>query len=301
MDAENPLTANVGENSDAAPTAGDDPPDVALWHHAPQRDQDQEPLPRTGGGMSEETGSVASPAFVYPLFSFDGQCAADSGGPGMTASLFLSLILLVFAFFIVMVSLSNIDGQRSAGVIGSIAATFAPDVGAQVSSAAQGAQRGDVVDGEDLEQSLKGLFATELALAEFAAVAPGQVLQFAIAGDVLFHRGEARLRAVRSRLLDRLVATATIRPPGQRVDVHALISSGAAARGMLPTIPSDLAVRRAGALGEALVRRGLPRSQLAVGVWPETDDRVVFVFSIVAVDGEAVPDRAAVEMRPESR
>ncbi len=251
--------------------------------------------------MSEETGSVASPAFVYPLFSFDGQCAADSGGPGMTASLFLSLILLVFAFFIVMVSLSNIDGQRSAGVIGSIAATFAPDVGAQVSSAAQGAQRGDVVDGEDLEQSLKGLFATELALAEFAAVAPGQVLQFAIAGDVLFHRGEARLRAVRSRLLDRLVATATIRPPGQRVDVHALISSGAAARRMLPTIPSDLAVRRAGALGEAMVRRGLPRSQLAVGVWPETDDRVVFVFSIVAVDVEAVPDRAAVEMRPESR
>lgn len=210
---------------------------------------------------------------------------ADTGGPNATASLFLSLLLLVLAFFIVMVSISTLDAKRSADVIGSVAKAFAPDV--LRAPVAEGAQRGDVVDGEDLEQSLKGLFATELAVAEFRSVVPGRVLEVAMAAAVLFHPEHSRLRLSRARLLDRLVATVTLRPEGQLVDVQTLISTrirtphGSA----LPTSPSALAVRRAGALGEALTGRGLPRSRLALGLQPGEDDRIVLTFTIITARG----------------
>jgi flagellar motor protein MotB len=219
--------------------------------------------------------------------SFSALPTADAGGPDIMASLFLSLILLVLAFFIVMVSISRVDAGRSTGVIESVAGAFASD---GPRSAAQGAQRGNVVDGEDLEQSLKRLFATELAVAEFRSVVPGRTLEIEMASEVLFHREKARIRLARSRLLDRLVATVTMRPLGQRVDVQGLVRTDAPKGSALPTSPSTLSIRRAAAVGEALVRRGLPRSHLAVGFSAGRNDRIVLVFSIAPTEAEKAPD-----------
>jgi outer membrane protein OmpA-like peptidoglycan-associated protein len=224
-------------------------------------------------------------AGLHPSSWFRAASDADAGGPNVTGSLFLSLILLVLAFFIVMVSISSFDAKRSADVIGSVAGAFASDFPRTPDLVSKGAQRGDVVDGEDLEQSLKRLFATELAVAEFRSVIPGRLLEIEMAGDVLFHREQARLRLTRSRLLDRLVATVTMRPLGQRVDVQGLVSTGTPDANDLPTSPSALAVRRAGAIGEGLTGRGLPRSRLAVGFWPGDHDRIVLVFSLSSAEG----------------
>ena len=229
--------------------------------------------------------------------------AAEAGGPGVTASLFLSLILLVLAFFIVMVSISTPDADRSARVIDSVAGAFAYDPpgtpGSMPAPAFEGAQRGDVIDGEDFEQSLKGLFATELAFAEFKPVVPGRVLAVSLSGEELFYPRQARLRAAASRLLDRLVATVTLRPPGHRVEVASLIGSRTSMGGDLPVTPSALAVRRAGALGEALVRGGLPRRQLTVGLSPGEDNRIVLVFSLAAAEGGSVVAPAFAATMPE--
>lgn len=221
---------------------------------------------------------------------------ADAGGANATASLFLSLLLLVLAFFIVMVSISTLDAKRSADVIGSVAKAFAPDV--PRAPVAEGAQRGDVVDGEDLEQSLKGLFATELAVAEFRSVVPGRVLEIAMAADVLFHPEQSRLRLSRAPLLDRLVATVTLRPEGHMVDVQALVGTRTPHGSALPTSPSALAVRRAGAIGEALTGRGLPRSRLALGLQPGEDDRIVLIFTIIPARGGSGLDPAAFSATP---
>jgi outer membrane protein OmpA-like peptidoglycan-associated protein len=226
-----------------------------------------------------------NPSGGYAL-SFPALPTADAGGPDIMASLFLSLILLVLAFFIVMVSISRVDAGRSTGVIESVAGAFAQE---GPGSVPQGAQRGNVVDGEDLEQSLKRLFATELAVAEFRSVVPGRTLEIEMASEVLFHREKARIRPARFRLLDRLVATVTMRPLGQRVDVQGWVSTGTPKGSALPTSPSALSIRRAGAMGEALVRRGLPRSHLAVGFSAGQNDRIVLVFSIAPTEGETAP------------
>lgn len=110
-----------------------------------------------------------------------------------------------------------------------------------------------------------------------------------MASEVLFHGETARIRLTRSRLLDRLVAAVTMRPPGQRVDVQGLVSTGTPEGRALPTSPSALSIRRAGAMGEALVRRGLPRSHLAVGFSAGQYDRIVLVFSIAPMEGETAP------------
>ncbi len=258
VDAEGGLTATVDENDAAA------------------RAEQFRRASRWGGHRPSESELRSFSPF---------QAAADAGGPNATTSLFLSLLLLVLAFFIVMVSISSLDAKRSADVIGSVAGVFAPDEPRTPGLVSEGAQRGDVVDGEDLEQSLKRLFATELAVAEFRSVVPGRVLEIEMAGDVFFHPEQARLRLTRARLLDRLIATVTLRPLGQHVDVQGLISTRTPHGSDLPTSPSSLAVRRAGAMGEALIRRGLPRSRLAVGFWSGERDRIVLVFSIVTAEG----------------
>lgn len=264
VDTESGLTAKASESGAAARPAEPDPADILHLYRNPHADDDS-------GGY----------AFPFPALP-----TADAGGPDTTASLFLSLILLVLAFFIVMVSISRVDAERSTGVIESFAGTFASGV---PRAASQGAQRGNVVDGEDLEQSLKRLFATELAIAEFRSVVPGRILEIEMAGEVLFHRDEARIRLARSRLLDRLVATVTMRPLGQRVDVQGLVSTGTPKGSDMPTSPSALSVKRAGAVGEALIRRGLPRSRLAVGFSAGQNDRIVLVFSIGSAEGGKAP------------
>jgi flagellar motor protein MotB len=282
-------------------------------HAAPQSDTDAN-VDAEGGltARASESGPAARPEELRPAdilrlyrnphannvsgghaLSFPALPTADAGGPDIMASLFLSLILLVLAFFIVMVSISRVDAERSTGVIESVADTFASHV---PRVASRGSQRGNVVDGEDLEQSLKRLFATELAVAEFRTVAPGRILEIEMASEVLFHREEARIRLARSRLLDRLVATVTMRPPGQRVDVQGLVSTGTPKGSELPTSPSALSIRRAGTLGEALVRRGLPRSHLAVGFSPGQNDRIVLVFSIGPTEAEKAPDPPTVSV-----
>ena len=264
MDTESGLTAKASESGAAARPVEPGSADILRLYGNPHADD-------ASGGYA---------------FSFPALPTADAGGPDITASLFLSLILLVLAFFIVMVSISRVDAERSTGVIESIAGAFASE---RSGSAPEGAQRGNVVDGEDLEQSLKRLFATELAVAEFRAVVPGRILEIEMAGEVLFHRDEARIRLARSRLLDRLVATVTMRPPGQRVDVQGLVSTGTPEGSALPTSPSALSVRRAGAVGEALIRRGLPRSRLAVGFSSDRSDGIVLVFSIGSAEGGKTP------------
>lgn len=211
--------------------------------------------------------------------------AAEVRDTSAAAPLFLSLILLVLAFFIVMVSISRPDAERSARVINSIAGVFAHESRSGAGAVPEGAQRGDVVDGEDFEQSLKRLFATELSIAEFKSVVPGRLLEVTLAGDDLFYRQEARLRPTATRLLDRLVAATTLRPKGPRVTVRSLISSPTSLDGNLLVAPPALALQRAAALGERLVRRGLPRAQLAVGIWPDQHDRIVLVFSLAVAEG----------------
>lgn len=228
-------------------------------------------------------------AGLDPFFRMRVVTAAEGGDATVTAPLFLSLILLVLAFFIVLVSISQLDAERSARVIDSVAEVFAHDPQGPPDSdrapSSEGAQRGDVVDGEDFEQSLKRLFATELALAEFASVVPGRVLEVTLKGDDLFYRQQARLRAAGSRMLDRLVTTVTLQPVSQRVEVAGLIGAQTSLEGDLPVTPSALAVRRAGALGAALVRSGLPRSQLSIGIRPDEEDSIVLVFSLVTAEG----------------
>jgi hypothetical protein len=278
VDAEGGLTASVSEG-DAA-VRGEE------FREAGRLETDRLGMDRLGESA------------LHALSPFRVRAVAEAGGPNITASLFLSLILLVLAFFIVMVSISSFDAERSATVIGSVAGAFSPDVAKSADPVSLGAQRGDVVDGEDFEQSLKRLFATELAIAEFRSVVPGRVLEIEMASEVLFHREQARLRLTRSRLLDRLVATVTMRPVGQRVDVQSLMCTRPSADGDLPTSPSALAVRRAGALGEALIGRGLPRSRLAVGAWPADRDCVVLVFTLAAAQDSSGSDPAALGAAP---
>lgn len=203
-------------------------------------------------------------------------CATEEDPQSRTSTLYLSLMLLVLAFFIVLFSISAVDASKSVDVVGSVAATFVADARpVKAPHAPGGAGPVDRPRG-DLERSLKTLFATELAVAEFRTTTPGQI-EIEMPADVLFHRGEARLRSARSDLLDGIVSAVTRGPARRTVEVTALIGT---AEAPLPISPSALALGQVAALGDGLVRRGLPPGRLALGLFPGNPERVLLAFTI---------------------
>lgn len=220
--------------------------------------------------------------------------AADSEGHVQTASLYLSLMLMVLAFFIALVSMSSLDAEKSAEVVGSVAATFIAEPAPRPDASVHPGNDDIASRGGDLGLVLRSLLAEDLALVEVATIASGRRYELRIVADVLFPPGDAEVRDARSSLLDKIVAAVTLGPPDRIVDVGVEVGTGSG-RGALPAAASDLVLARAAALGDALVRRGLPRERLALALHPEWGDsvRLAFVLQDAAGDGRDVPSGAA--------
>lgn len=224
-----------------------------------------------GGRLTEDRVAHAIPA-IPPAAS-----GSTAIGQGWSA-LFLSLMLMILAFFVVLVSISQIDAVRSVGVMGSVAETFAASDSWGAARKPSGAARGDVVDGSDLEQSLRALFATELEMAPTSADLAGRVAALTFDAEALFIAGHATVREAAEPLLDRIAAATTDRPEGLGVQLDIVVGVMAA----FPVLGVDtdsLAVRRGSALAEALALRGLPRAWMAVGLRPGRTDQIVLAFA----------------------
>ncbi|TVR83002.1 MAG: hypothetical protein EA405_05470 [Rhodospirillales bacterium] len=225
----------------------------------------------TGGLLIPETPDDLPPG-TAPLAG-----PAPAAGAGW-AALFLSLMLLILAFFVVLVSISQIDAVRSVGVMGSVAEAFAAAKTDGDTSPPAGAARGDVVDGADLEQSLQALFATELAIAPTDADVAGRMATLTLAAEALFRPGRAEVRDRAGPLLDRIAAAMADRPAGLGVRLDIVVGTAVALAAATPD-PGSLAIRRATALAEDLVRRGVHRHWVTVGLQPGAGDRVVLGFA----------------------
>jgi hypothetical protein len=195
-----------------------------------------------------------------------------------TLLLYLSLFLLVFAFFIVLVSDSSLDGTRSAAVTGSLARTFAP-----AAVDVHGPDRGNREDGDrigrpDVEDRLSALFASRLPAATVTAIGGGQRLVVSMPQDSLFRRGTAAIRPAQVRLIDQVIAAVSDGKPGARCRLEIRIAAAADGSDRYVLGSDNGAMDRAAALARLALRRGFPSEALAVGVESDQRTRVVFVF-----------------------
>ncbi len=182
-----------------------------------------------------------------------------------TTALFLSLYLIILAFFILLNAYSHRQETRTAAVLGSLGTTFSE---AFVSATGPlEAARGPDAFGAlgELEDEVRELFESVIPLVKVTPYLRYSQLLVEVPVDGMYAPGEASVRAEAAGLLDRLAEILRREMPGQRFELEAVVSlPGSGARKAGPG--RDLAARRAAVLARELGARGVQPDAVAAGV-----------------------------------
>ncbi|HEY9164098.1 MAG TPA: flagellar motor protein MotB [Magnetovibrio sp.] len=208
----------------------------------------------------------------------DTQIAPPEHAGDQTIALFLGLYLVVLAFFILLVSISTLEEAKSQKVMDSLSSAFTSIVPPSADLQSFKAKDGDVLAGQEFQQQVTGIFATELGIDKVQTVQPGRQMRLILSADSLFFQGEARIRPAMYPLLDRTVAALSNRPTGLRYDLEFVIGTPTLADGKTMPIAQTLEVSRAGAFARAMFERGIPPDSVSVGMRPGHVGEVIIWF-----------------------
>jgi len=212
---------------------------------------------------------MAEPRFLPPI--------AEPGRGPNTSALFLSLFLLVLAFFILLVTISTLEEVKTKSVMDSLTSTFTSIVPPSTDPTRFKSKEGDLIAGQQYQETVTDIFAAALQVAKLKVVHPGRLMQVQVPASTLFAEGQARIQPSQFELLDRIVAAASGRTPGLRFDLEFVIGSRVRDDGGLPQ-SQTLELARAGAFAREMSERGLPPDSIAIGIEPGDPDDVTMWF-----------------------
>ncbi|NQV83374.1 MAG: hypothetical protein HQ494_06090 [Rhodospirillales bacterium] len=220
-----------------------------------------------------------------------------------TVIVFLSLFLLVLAFFILLVSISTFEDIKSKAVMQSLTSTFttfrkAGDIPSDFTS-----KQGDVLGGQAFQEEITGIFATALQVAKVEVVQPGRLMRARMPASAVFLENTDRLNPNIIPFLDRIVAALSGRPPGIRFDMEFIVGAAVSVDGVLSVAPSQ-ELSRAGHFAREALSRGAPPDSLSVALAPGQPDQVLIRF-YVRSENEGLFEisdqpQAAIQNRPQA-
>ncbi len=199
---------------------------------------------------------------------------------GDTTRIFVSLYLILLAFFVVMNVISNQVSSRTSAALESVSSTFKkpfPDFSDQIDLDAAGKTGSH----NDFVSSLKGLFTAEIEIKGRFSAQGGNVVSFEVPVEMFFASDNVRVRANKNVLLDDIATLVTSAPKGYRREVAFMFGSGRNTvdpgflRGQV------LSNRRAGALARLLTLRGFPDGTFATGFIPADRKNIIVLFRTV--------------------
>ena len=204
-------------------------------------------------------------------------------GGGHVTAMFLSLYLLVLAFFILLVTISTPEKIKTTAVMDSLTSTFASLLTPSTDLTAFTANEGNVLAGEAFQQQISGIFSTAVQVAKVEIVQPGRLMQITIGADALFFPETTDIRPAQLPLLDRTVAALSVVTPGLRYDMEFLIGSRYVEGKRLP-VGQTLETERAGVFARAMLARGVPPDRVAIALKPGDPSEIVMRFRVRSRD-----------------
>lgn len=238
--------------------------------------------------------------------------------------LFLSLFLLLLAFFILLNSISTLRETKSRDVLTSVAATFQSDTEPTRKAEILVSTLGPVPEPAEVVAELERLWLTDVPFAKVEKVTTGRHIMVELPTIQLFVGAEASVRGDRRGLIQATAHALSARIPGQTVAMQGILFVES-----LDVVPLDppspetfeppssivdvddpsatfapptdgepdiggLAAARAGVLARTLIAGGVPPSSLEIGLRKGNESRVRFRFYI------RDPDRAVMTFGEEA-
>ncbi|MCH7864897.1 MAG: hypothetical protein IIC56_06765 [Proteobacteria bacterium] len=215
----------------------------------------------------------------YPI-----PAAPQYDGRSSTVIVFLSLFLLILAFFIVLVTISTFEKVKSKAVMSSVTTAFTTNLPPRTDPTTDfTAKEGDVLAGQAFQERITGVFATTMQVAKVKIVKPGRMMRAEMPSSAIFFEGEGRIRPNAVPFLDRIVAALSGRPPGLRFDMEFVIGTAYNDDNVLP-IGQTLEMARAGAFAREMVSRGAPPDSVSIGLAPGDREQITIRFYVRDLD-----------------
>ncbi len=192
--------------------------------------------------------------------------------PDKAAVLFVSLYMLLLAFFILLNSVSERQPKRVEQVMGSLQATFRGQP-----AASWGKGQVAVVTDESYVRLVQ-IFRSELPLARPQASKAGKVMRFVAPTDAVFEKSSSRIRINLRPVLKGISAALKYPEQGMRREVEFIV--GVRRRPTNGRPETDLAIARAAAMAEAMRTGGTAPERIHTGIRPAARDVVAFTFFV---------------------
>lgn len=212
------------------------------------------------------------PLSIYPSSPVD-----NATNPSI--SLFLSLFLLILAFFILMVSISTFEDVKSNEVMNSLSSTFATVLPPSGDPTEFTAKDGDIFAGQQFQDQISEIFSATMQVAKVEIIQPGKRLHAWFPIESMFVDGDAEIRPVALPLMDRIVAALSGSPAGLKFEMEFVVGAEYSEDGALPTTQT-LALSRAGVFAREMAARGAPPGSIAVGLESSDPKRINLWFYI---------------------
>lgn len=224
----------------------------------PALTEDQHP-PEAEEGNKEDTatGRVLRPRVI---------------GNDPNTSVFISLFMILVAFFLMLNQLSNFHAVRSGQTIESVGRSFRAD---RPASAAIGGKPGLLAMPDPVQQNLRDVFRTTLPLARFEIAGKGNIFNVTVDAARLFDDA-GNLETTREALFDRVADILRTRK-----DLTLTLQQP------LPAADNDRlqTYRRAGVLLADLEKRGAPPQRMSAGFSALTEGHIRLSFHLPVAEG----------------
>ncbi len=201
------------------------------------------------------------------------------------ADIFISLYLILLAFFVVMNSVSNQEQVRAQAVIASVNTAFKKTHLAKSDMIDLAARSQLDAPSDKFSSDVQGLLA---GMIDFPGKYPsqgGNIIRVDVPPDTIFIRHQAKVRYDQSAFFDAMADLLVNSTDGEERMIEIIIGSG-------KNLPDDekmwknLYVRRAATFAKELQSRGVPSHLISTGVAAISSDRVWMSF-LSRTSGEA--------------
>ncbi|MFC7050508.1 hypothetical protein [Emcibacter nanhaiensis] len=206
-----------------------------------------------------------------------GDTEENKSAGDQTTGIFVSLYLIVLAFFMVMNSISNQEQNKVSAVTESVTRAFRNPFEPDADFIDVTSSEDSVTPNDEFYDQIQGVFASLVGFDGKFPSKGGHIISVNFSVNDLFERGTAQFRIDQQEFLNQLTSFLRGGRASEKREIEFLVSTGDS----LPAGPQywkDLNILRAGAIVTKLEDMGVAPDQISIGVAGEGKNRIRVTF-----------------------
>ena len=213
-----------------------------------------------------------------------------------TTVIFLGLYLLLLAFFMLLNSIAEINGERADDVVNSVGKAFSAFEPPKLTAEQELVAKGGILETDTFQGQVKAAMISVLRVAEVESLG-GEQMRIESHVEDLFQSDGETLRKDASEFLDRIAQVVTRDERGKTREIEIIIGVG-------ETLPetvdagSSQRLRQVALFASGLMAREVPPDVVSIGLSPGEDGNIVMFLTLRETDDPEAD--SAPESTPES-